>query len=127
MGDRWHGLQFPFKRTAQGQFNDPVDDQALIESSMRFVISTARGEYITIPEFGCGLVEDLFEPNDSVLTALVRAHVVEAVERWEPRVQITEINIIVDDDELRLFVGYFVKTNPAKLRFFEDTFERLPA
>jgi len=127
MGERWNGLRFPFKRTAQGQFNSPEEDQELIDSSIRFTLATAVGEYITLPEFGCKLIEDLFEPNDSVLASLVKAHVNEALSRWERRIQVTEVRTITSDAELRLIVGYFIKTNPAKLRFFEDTFERQPA
>lgn len=127
MGDRWHGLRFPFKKTAQGQFKDPADDEDLINSSIRFILSTARGEYITLPEFGCRLPEDLFEPNDSVLEALVKTHVADSLFRWEPRIEVVEVSTIITEDELRLFVGYFIKTNPAQLRFFEDSFERRPA
>jgi hypothetical protein len=127
MGDRWHGLRYPFKRTAQGQFNEPEEDQELIDSSIRFILSTAPGEYITLPEFGCKLIEDLFEPNDSVLVARVKSHVNESLFRWESRIDVTEINVIISEDELRLFIGYFIKSNPAQLRFFEDTFERRPA
>jgi phage baseplate assembly protein W len=123
MGDRWHGLRWPFKITAQGLFQD-ADDDELLESSIKFILSTGIGEYICLPEFGSKLQQDLFEPNDSVLTALVQRHVIEALNKWEPRLSVVRVNVETDDIEVRLLVEYVLVENPESLRFFSDTFER---
>jgi len=123
MGDRWHGLRFPFRKTTQGLFEDPSDVD-LINSSIKFILNVQIGEYITFPEFGSKLPKDLFEQNDIVLKGLVVRHVTDSLTRWEPRISIVEVSAVIDDNELRLRVGYFRKDNPGPIRFFSDTFER---
>ncbi len=125
MGDNWHGLRVPFKTTAQNLFAEP-NDVEIINSSINFILNTAVGEYITLPEFGSRLPHDLFEQNDFVLRALVRRHVVDALERWEPRIKVFSVRLAVDLHELRLFIEYALVANPGEIRFFEDSFERNP-
>lgn len=123
MGERWHGLRFPFKQTAQSLFSDPTDDE-LINSSIKFILNTAVGEYITLPEFGSQLPFDLFEQNDFVLRNLVVRHVTDSLERWEPRIEIQSIQTVVTEHEIRLFLEYNVKSEPGVIKFFQDNFER---
>ena len=123
MGDRWHGLRFPFKREAQGLFTDAPDDE-LIESSIKFILRTQVGEYICLPAFGSQLQVDLFEPNDIIMRQLVKAHVRDALNRWEPRIAVDEISVISDEHEVRLKVAYFLRADQGRLRFFEDSFDR---
>ena len=123
MGEKWHGLPFPYRDTAQGLFTEPEDD-VLIESSIRFILATNPGEYICFPEFGCRLQERLFEQNDFVLRSLIENDIREALTRWEPRIELLTVNVRSDDSEVRIFLEYVNKTSPDRLRFFEDTFER---
>jgi len=123
MGERWHGLRFPFKKAAQGWFTEPRDAD-LIESSIKFILATAEDEYITLPGFGSKLPEDLMEPNDLILEALVKRHVTDALSRWEPRIIVLNVDSQADEDEVRLFLTYATKDNPDEIRFFHDAFER---
>lgn len=126
MGERWHGLRFPFKKTPQGLFQDAEDDE-IIESSIKFILSTGLGEYICLPEFGCLLQEDLFEQNDDVLKSLARRHVRDALSRWEPRITVLEVSAEADEHELTILIQYLRRDFPERLRYFSETFERQPA
>ena len=123
MGENWHGLRFPFKTTAQNLFAEPGDIE-LVNSSINFILNTQIGEYITLPEFGSELPEDLFEPNDFVLQSLVSRHAVDALERWEPRLNVTSIRTVVEEHEIRLFLEYVLVASPGQIEFYEDTFSR---
>lgn len=125
MGENWHGLRFPFKATVQNLFAEPSDID-IVNSSIKFILNTAVGDYITLPEFGSLLPSDLFEQNDFVLKALIGHHVVEALERWEPRIRLNEVSTVVEEHEVRLTVTYRLISNPGQLQFFEDTLERNP-
>ena len=46
------------------------------------VLFTAPGERVNLPEFGCGLFNLVFEPNDDVLVGAVRFSVGQALARW---------------------------------------------
>lgn len=123
MGENWHGLRFPFKTTAQNLFAEPGDVD-LINSSIKFILNTQIGEYITLPEFGCEVPNDLFEPNDFVLESLIVRHTSDALTRWEPRIALVGIRSSADEHEVRLFIEYELISQPGEIRFFEDTFQR---
>ncbi len=125
MGENWHGLRFPFKTTAQNLFGEPNDIE-LINSSINFILNTSVGEYITLPEFGSELPKDLFEQNDFVLKSLIIRHVTDALERWEPRINVFRIRTNISNHEVRLFIEYSLAAAPGEVKFFEDTFERNP-
>lgn len=123
MGENWHGLRFPFKTTAQNLFDEPGDVD-LVNSSIKFILNTQIGEYITLPDFGSELPNDLFEPNDFVLEALVVRHASDALTRWEPRIAVLGIRSTSTDSEVRVFIEYELIAQPGEIRFFEDTFQR---
>jgi phage baseplate assembly protein W len=43
------------------------------------------------PEFGSRVKDLVFENNTDVLKSLLRYHIGKALERWEPRIQVTSI------------------------------------
>lgn len=46
------------------------------------VLFTAPGERVNLPEFGCGLLNLVFEPNSDVLAATMEFRIREALARW---------------------------------------------
>jgi uncharacterized protein len=46
------------------------------------VLFTAPGERIDLPEFGCGLFNMVFEPNDELLRAALSFSIVQGLTRW---------------------------------------------
>ena len=123
MGENWHGLRFPFKTTAQNLFGEPGDVD-LINSSIKFILNTQIGEYITLPEFGSELPRDLFEPNDFVLESLIVRHATDALTRWEPRIRPLGTRTVLSENEVRIFIDYELISQPGEIKFFEDTLQR---
>lgn len=72
-----------------------------IEQAMQIVLSTAPGERVMRPEFGCRIHELLFASiNVSTLTAASH-YVREALARWEPRVEIQDVTVELGHSERR--------------------------
>ena len=90
------GLRFPFafaRRSGGAQVSTVTStDHARIHESIRQILGTRPGERFMSPEFGSRLKDLVFEPNDSVLRGLVRHYVVDAIERWEKRVYVTDVS-----------------------------------
>jgi phage baseplate assembly protein W len=53
-----------------------------IRAKILQILFTAQGERVHQPEFGCGLLNLVFEPNDSVLAPAVQFTVGQALARW---------------------------------------------
>lgn len=69
-----------------------------IEGAMRMIILTAPGERVMRPEFGCRAWDYLFEPLNATTLGAVEEAVTEALERWEPRANIEQVEALEDPD-----------------------------
>jgi len=67
-------------------------EQELAES-IRLILSTARGERPMRPEFGCGIHDQIFSPMDATTAGRVAYDVRAALERWEPRVEVGDVDV----------------------------------
>ncbi len=83
-----------------------------IDSSIRMIISTAPGERVMRPEFGCAIWDLLFAPTDAGTIGLMTQSVREALGRWEPRIEVEDVVATPDLDnpsQVDIEVRYLVK------------------
>jgi phage baseplate assembly protein W len=71
---------------------DWVDGTASVRQAILLLLSTAPGERVMRPEYGCELHRLLFAPNDDTTAGLAIHYVRRAIERWEPRVEIVHLD-----------------------------------
>ena len=69
-----------------------VDGRESVRQSILLLISTMPGERIMRPGYGCHLNRLVFSPNDATTAGLAIHYVRRAIERWEPRVEIVDLN-----------------------------------
>lgn len=70
----------------------------LIKASIRTILSWPYGTRFFLPEFGSRLDELIEEPNDDVLFSLIETFVQDAIEKWEPRIELKlPVNVSRDD------------------------------
>ena len=72
---------FPLGVNEAGSISGSGGDEA-IRGKIIQVLFTAPGERVNLPEFGCGLFNLVFEPNDTVLAAATEFTVGQALSRW---------------------------------------------
>ena len=72
---------FPFLVNESGRINATGGDEA-IRGKIIQVLFTAPGERVNLPEFGCGLFNLVFEPNNAILAAAMEFTVGQALTRW---------------------------------------------
>ena len=73
-----------------------------LDASMRVILSTARGERLMRPQFGCRIWDLLFEPvNFNTLGQMAEA-AGEAIAQWEPRVDVLGIECVPDSRDAYL-------------------------
>ncbi|HBA55052.1 MAG: GPW/gp25 family protein [Syntrophorhabdus aromaticivorans] len=72
---------FPFAVAGDGGIKAAGGDEA-IRGKIIQVLFTAPGERVNLPDFGCGLFNLVFEPNDTVLAAAMEFTVGQALTRW---------------------------------------------
>ena len=69
-----------------------VEDDDAIRQALLLLVSTRPGERVMRPEYGCDLHKLLFAPNDDTTAGLAIHYVRQAVERWEPRVDVVGVD-----------------------------------
>ena len=83
-----------------------------IERSMTMVLSTAPGERVMRPEFGCAIWNQLFDPvNDNTL-GLMAQSVRQALGQWEPRIEVISVSAQpepADHSHVLIEIAYQVK------------------
>src|SRR5258706_16297547 len=86
------GISFPMRVHQSGALamTSGADD---IDASIRVVLLTAPGERVMRPLFGCRIWELLFEPINANTLGLMADAVQEAIGRWEPRVELEDVDL----------------------------------
>jgi phage baseplate assembly protein W len=89
------GWAFPVRTDSTGGIALATGDREL-EESMRLVLGTAPGERPMRPEFGCAVHDFVFAPADATTAGRIAYEVRASLERWEPRVEIVDVEVTVD-------------------------------
>ncbi|MGZ4269543.1 MAG: GPW/gp25 family protein [Solirubrobacteraceae bacterium] len=79
-------------RTAPTGALATVEDDDAVRQALLLLLATRPGERVMRPEYGCDLHRLLFAPNDDTTAGLAMHYVRQAVERWEPRVDIVGVD-----------------------------------
>lgn len=86
------GWAFPVAVDATGGVALVTADRE-IQEALRIILGTAPGERPMRPEFGCRIHEHVFGPADSSTAGQAAHDVREAIERWEPRVDLLDVTV----------------------------------
>lgn len=62
-----------------------------LDAALRMILSTAPGERVMRPTFGCAIWDLLFAPLNAQTLGLLEAAVREAITQWEPRVDVDKV------------------------------------
>ena len=100
------GWAFPFKIDDLGQV-DTTSGNDQIRNKVLQVLLTSPGERVNLPEFGCGLRDLVFDPNNEILAATTEFTVHKALQRWLPEdIVVQGVNIDNEEDALTVEVAY---------------------
>jgi len=105
------GWAFPLRVDASGGMALVRREQEL-EESIRLVLGTALGERPMRPEYGCAIHDYVFAPADATTAGRVAYEVRASLERWEPRIEVVDVEVTVDPDDasvLYIDVSYAIR------------------
>jgi hypothetical protein len=63
-----------------------------VRQAILLLLTTKPGERLMRPEYGCDLHRLVFAPNDATTHGLAIHYVRQALQRWEPRVDIVRLD-----------------------------------
>lgn len=109
------GWKFPLQVTPSGSIATSSEEQK-IEESILLVLSTAPGERLMLPDFGCGIHDLVFSPNNSSTVTTVVDLVRRALTKYEPRIDVIDVTAETSTEQRNLLlirVDYRVRDNNA--------------
>jgi phage baseplate assembly protein W len=98
-------------RVAVAEYEESVRQSILI------ILSTAKGERVMRPTFGCGISELVFAVNNTTTQALVKLEVRESLQNWEPRIEVLSVETSSGGDRgerLIISIDYRVRTTDTR-------------
>lgn len=107
------GLSFPLQSNVQGGLKLSAEAQK-VKESIWLILRTDLGERVYRPDFGCRLSELAFAPlnNDTLLR--IKIYVLEALRKWEPRIDVDEVRADPDTiaGRVNIVIDYRLKSHP---------------
>jgi len=106
------GWAFPPRIGPQGGLA-LTNERSELEQAIEIILSTAPGQRVMRPTFGCRLHELVFAPNNTHTAALARRYVEEALGMWEPRIHVINVQARPDPNSssrLLVEIEYEVKS-----------------
>lgn len=89
-----------------------VEGESSVRQAILLLLATRPGERVMRPHYGCHLHRLVFSPNDDTTAGLAIHYVRQALERWEPRVDVIDLDATRSPDEpglLEITLAYRVR------------------
>lgn len=95
-----------------------LEQEADVVSSLHILLSTARGERIMVPQYGCNLDELVFENLDVRMRTLMADKVESAILYHEPRIDLEKVSVTDDPAEQgRVLIGVIYRVRATNSRY----------
>ena len=82
------GFRFPPRVNPSGNMTYSSGEE-LVREAMWILLGTAKGERQMLPQFGCGIQDMVFAPNNQTTWGNLQHLVKDALTQWEPRIDVT--------------------------------------
>ncbi|MCU0516531.1 MAG: GPW/gp25 family protein [Oscillatoria sp. Prado101] len=109
------GWTSPVERDEKGQIKiikmARYDD--CVRQSIWTILSTAYGERVMRPDFGCGIHNLVFASNSAGTIGQVVSAVQQALTQWEPRIDVLDVDAYPDPNQpnrLLIQINYQIRT-----------------
>lgn len=107
------GWKFPVEinRDKHGIAESEYEDS--IRQAIWIILSTAKGERVMRPDFGCGLHDLVFAVNNASTLGMAEFEVEESLRLWEPRIEVLNVEVAAagnHGEEVLINISYRVRT-----------------
>lgn len=88
---------------------DSNSDLLILESSVRMLLLTSKGERLMEPDYGTNIRRIIFEQNINGVESRVQEEIVSALTTWEPRLQLQSLSVKRQGTTVSVFVSLLSK------------------
>lgn len=99
---------FPFK-IIDGRIASLTGDNN-IKAKIEQILFTSPGERVNLPEFGCGLMNLVFDPNNDILAATTEFTIRKSLERWiGDEILVESVDVASEEETILIEIIYIRK------------------
>ncbi|MEQ1676514.1 MAG: GPW/gp25 family protein [Chitinophagaceae bacterium] len=114
------GWSFPpaFRKELQGV--EMTEKETDIERSLHILLTTATGERLMQPKYGCNMEELVFESLNTTTKTLMKDKIQTAILYFEPRIDVTKIELNDTNQlegEILIEIEYIVRATNSRFNF----------
>lgn len=106
------GWKFPVGVDPKGRIDISEYEQDIREA-IWLILSTAKGERVMRPDFGCGIHDFVFASVNTSNIGLMESSVREALTIWEPRIELKDVSVSTErasEGQLLISIDYRVRS-----------------
>jgi len=106
------GWKFPVGVNPKGEIEMSEYEQDIREA-IWLILSTAKGERVMRPDFGCGIHDFVFASVNTSNIGLMESSVREALTIWEPRIELKDVSVSTEranEGQLLISIDYRVRS-----------------
>lgn len=84
-----------------------------VRQSILTILSTAKGERVMRPNFGCSIHDRVFAPNTPGTVGQIVSDVRDALVEWEPRIDVLDVDTVGDRTQPNVIfiqINYQIRT-----------------
>lgn len=84
-----------------------------VRQSILTILSTAKGERVMRPNFGCSIHDRVFAPNTPGTVGQIVSDVRDALVEWEPRIDVLDVDTVGDRSQPNVIfiqINYQIRT-----------------
>ncbi|MFE2725546.1 GPW/gp25 family protein [Kitasatospora sp. NPDC059327] len=101
-------IAFPFRIDARGRTADR-DHPDHVRDMIEQLLFTTPGERVNRPDFGCGLLDLVFEPDSVELAAALQVSAEGALQRWlGDLIVVDSLQVTAEESTLRIELRYLL-------------------
>ncbi|MUL34950.1 GPW/gp25 family protein [Gloeocapsopsis dulcis] len=102
-------IDFPLQFDSRGR-TATTDDADHIRDMLEQLLFTNPGERVNRPNFGSGLLQQVFAPNSPELAAALQFTLQAALQQWlGDLIEVQALEVVSEDATLRILIQYLVR------------------
>lgn len=124
-----NSIKFPNIFNLYNGITDTETEYTSINRCLALILTTAKGELLGDPEYGCILYEQLFNGYTEDVKDAIIDGIVESIKQYEKRIIVYKNDVSIDRDEnnehlYHIHISYKVKNTPFEQDTVVDILER---
>lgn len=82
-----------------------------INECLGILLRTTPGEMLGDPEWGCNLLNRIFQYQGIIIAELIKEDIIDAISKYEPRIIVTSNDIVIEENinVVKIYIQYEIK------------------